>query len=652
MSNEGMQDLIGLINKLQESVTTAGVSLGSFNLPQIAVVGGQSDGKSSVLESFLGRDLLPRGNGIVTRRPLVLQLNPCLEDYAEFVHLPGQKFTDFNEVREEIMKETDRVAGKGKGISNEPMIIRVYSPNVLQLTLMDLPGLARVPVGEQPADIEERTRNMILEHINNENMLILAVTPANQDLAGTDALTLAARVDPKRERTIGVITKLDLMDDGTNAKDILENKVYPLKRGYVGVVNRSQRDIDSGKDIEEAQEDEREFFNSNPSYKHLAHRMGSRYLQMMLNKQLTEHIRQHLPKLRSDINKQNLIVKKQLEKMNAFEEATPEKKYQILIRLLQEFNEELKLELEGHSINVRGKHTTAGVKINRSFYNEIYELLNQVSYPDKHELAELIENLHGYRSPLYTSELSFDICVKDLIKNYEEPMLHSVDIISNIILSAISDCSQKFSDYHKLKETVCSILTDILSLKEKSTKDHLSAYIEAQCAFMNIKHPEFVRIPSEKEKGYIIDNGINSHDSGCENEIDERLMNDSASKSSVERSISGLIPAFGNSSAKGMLSREVNKDENVEVLIEMADRYLSIIDKTIRDIVPKYIIQFLVNATLDFCKVALIVDISQKKNWIQLMEESPEEVEKKKQLFCIYETTIKAMEILNQVSFL
>ncbi len=139
-----------------------GVSM-SLDLPQIAVVGGQSAGKSSVLENFVGRDFLPRGSGIVTRRPLVLQLiNSTMglfyyllvsiivfisnnvinnEEYGEFLHVRGKKFTVFDEIRKEIEEETDRTTGSNKGISSVPINLRIYSPYVLNLTLIDLPGM-------------------------------------------------------------------------------------------------------------------------------------------------------------------------------------------------------------------------------------------------------------------------------------------------------------------------------------------------------------------------------------------------------------------------------------------------------------------------------------------------------------------------------
>lgn len=196
MGNRGMEELIPLVNKLQDAFSSIGQSC-HLDLPQIAVVGGQSAGKSSVLENFVGRDFLPRGSGIVTRRPLILQLIFSKTEYAEFLHCKSKKFTDFDEVRQEIEAETDRVTGTNKGISPVPINLRVYSPHVLNLTLIDLPGITKVPVGDQPPDIEYQIKDMILQFISRESSLILAVTPANMDLANSDALKLAKEVDPQ-----------------------------------------------------------------------------------------------------------------------------------------------------------------------------------------------------------------------------------------------------------------------------------------------------------------------------------------------------------------------------------------------------------------------------------------------------------------------
>ncbi|CDQ94248.1 unnamed protein product [Oncorhynchus mykiss] len=202
-----METLIPIINRLQEVFLTVGAEI--IQLPQIVVVGSQSSGKSSVLESLVGRDFLPRGLGIVTRRPLVLQLvnvPPLAErrlqengikadEWGTFLHSKNQIFTDFLEIRKEIEEETERSSGGNKGISPEPIYLKIFSPHVLNLTLVDLPGITKVPVGDQPEDIEAQVQEMILSFISNPNSLILSVSPANSDLATSDALKLAREVD-------------------------------------------------------------------------------------------------------------------------------------------------------------------------------------------------------------------------------------------------------------------------------------------------------------------------------------------------------------------------------------------------------------------------------------------------------------------------
>jgi dynamin 1-like protein len=198
-----MEQLIPIASKLQDVLGALGQTT-NLDLPQIVVVGGQSSGKSSVLESLVGRSFLPRGNGIVTRRPLILQLYNTSENYeegkeeggeewGEFLHLPDQKIHDFRQIRKEIVAETDRLTGRNKGIDSTPIRLKVYSPHVLALTLVDLPGIAKVPVGDQPLDIEKQIHAMCLDYVSNPNAIILAVTAANQDLANSDGASIDSR---------------------------------------------------------------------------------------------------------------------------------------------------------------------------------------------------------------------------------------------------------------------------------------------------------------------------------------------------------------------------------------------------------------------------------------------------------------------------
>ncbi|GJN27869.1 hypothetical protein PR202_gb15925 [Eleusine coracana subsp. coracana] len=210
-----------------------------------------------------------------------------------------------------IQLETDKEAGDNKGVSEKQIRLKIFSPNVLDITLVDLPGIIRVPVGDQPSDIESRIRTMIMQYIKHPSCIILAVSPANADLANSDALQLARLADPDGSRTIGVITKLDIMDRGTDARNFLLGNVIPLKLGYVGVVNRSQEDINFNRSVKDALAFEEKFFSTLPAYQGLSHCCGVPQLAKKLNTILLKHITKMLPGLKARINTQLVAVAKE-----------------------------------------------------------------------------------------------------------------------------------------------------------------------------------------------------------------------------------------------------------------------------------------------------------------------------------------------------
>ncbi|XP_073693919.1 dynamin-2 isoform X5 [Garra rufa] len=518
MGNRGMEELIPLINKLQDAFSSIGQSC-NLDLPQIAVVGGQSAGKSSVLENFVGRDFLPRGSGIVTRRPLILQLVNNKAEYAEFLHCKGRKFVDFDEVRQEIEAETDRITGSNKGISPIPINLRVYSPHVLNLTLIDLPGMTKVAVGDQPADIEHQIRDMIMQFITRESCLILAVTPANMDLANSDALKVAKEVDPQGLRTIGVITKLDLMDEGTDARDILENKLLPLRRGYIGVVNRSQKDIDGRKDIRAALAAERKFFLSHPSYRHMAERMGTPHLQKALNQQLTNHIRDTLPGLRSKLQSQLLSLEKEVEEYKNFRPDDPTRKTKALLQMVQQFGVDFEKCIEGSGDQVDTAELSGGARINRIFHERFPFELVKIVFDEKElrrEISHAIKNVHGVRTGLFTPDLAFEAIVKKQIIKLKEPCLKCIDLVIQELINTVRQCTNKLGSYPRLREETERIVTTYVREREGKTKDQVLLLIDTELSYINTNHEDFIGFAN----------------------LDFRRMDD------------GTIPGFGNNSAQ------------------------------------------------------------------------------------------------------
>ena len=152
-----------------------------------------------------------------------------MEEWAKFLHTKNKVYTDFAEVRKEIELETERMTGRNKRICPKPITLKIYSTKVVNLTVIDLPGMTKVPVGDQPEDIEIQIRDLITKYIENPKSIILAVTAANTDFATSEALKLAREVDSEGVRTLAVLTKLDLMDAGTDAMDVLQGLVIPVK---------------------------------------------------------------------------------------------------------------------------------------------------------------------------------------------------------------------------------------------------------------------------------------------------------------------------------------------------------------------------------------------------------------------------------------
>ncbi|KAG1449100.1 hypothetical protein G6F56_008749 [Rhizopus delemar] len=457
--------LIKTVNKLQDAFTTVGVQ-NPVDLPQIAVIGSQSSGKSSVLENIVGRDFLPRGTGIVTRRPLVLQLinrpvksteNADQQEWGEFLHLPGQKFFDFDKIRQEIVKDTELKTGKNLGISPQPINLRIFSPNVLTLTLVDLPGLTKVPVGDQPKDIEKRIRDMLTKFITKPNAIILAVTGANTDLANSDGLKLAREVDPEGLRTIGVLTKVDLMDQGTDVIDILAGRVIPLRLGYVPVVNRGQRDIENKKSIQRALDDERDFFENHSAYKSKAQYCGTPFLARKLNTILMHHIRNTLPEIKGKI--QSALVKYQQEMLilgDPMEDQAADRANMVL-NIITEFCTEFRTIIDGTSGDLTSFELSGGARISFVFH-ELYsngvksiDPLDQIKDAD---IRTILYNSSGSSPALFVATTAFELIIKQQIKRLEEPSVKCINMVYDELVRILSQLLTKqfFKRFPSLKE--------------------------------------------------------------------------------------------------------------------------------------------------------------------------------------------------------
>ncbi|XP_065879071.1 phragmoplastin DRP1E-like [Euphorbia lathyris] len=505
-----MDTLIGLVNRIQRACTILGDYGGDSGaaslptlweaLPSVAVVGGQSSGKSSVLESIVGRDFLPRGSGIVTRRPLVLQLNKIesgLQEYAEFLHLPKRRFTDFSMVRKEIQDETDKVTGKSKQISPVPIHLSIYSSNVVNLTLIDLPGLTKVAVEGQPESIVKDIENMVHSYVEKPNCLILAITPANQDIATSDAIKLAREADPTGERTYGVLTKLDLMDKGTNALEILEGRAYPLQHPWVGVVNRSQADIHENVDMVSARQQENEFFATNPDYRHLASRMGSGYLAKLLSKHLESVIKARIPGIISLVSRSIDELEAEVDHLGRPVAIDAGAQLYTILELCRAFDRVFKEHLDG------GR--PGGDRIYGVFDYQLPSALRKLPL-DRHlsmqNIKKAVSEADGYQPHLIAPEQAYRRLIDGAISYFRGPAEASVDavhfILKELVRRSIGE-TEELKRFPTLKAEIACAANDALERFREESKKTILRLVDMESSYLTVDF--FRKLPMDMDKG-------------------------------------------------------------------------------------------------------------------------------------------------------
>lgn len=660
--------LIPLVNRLQEAFAITGTTL---DLPQIVVVGSQSSGKSSVLENLVGKDFLPRGSGIVTRRPLVLQLQQVEgnEEWGEFTHTP-EKFKDFSKIREEIERETNRLTGKNKGVSPEPIILRIYSPKVVPLTLVDTPGIARVAVGDQPTNIEEQIKAMVLQFIKPSNSIILAVSPANQDLATSDALKLAREVDPEGKRTVGVLIKLDLMDEGTNALEVLENRAFPLRLGFVGVVSRSQKDIQTNKEISKMLNDEQQFFKKHPVYKSIADRSGTRFLGQKLNKVLTEHIEDTLPQLKSSVLTEIKKVKEELELWGGSTHETPQPKDQgwLLLQMLNAFAVDFRDALKGQLPTLNTGELNGGARIgyifNESFGRYLHSLDPTTSLTTSQYLTAL-RNASGAKDSIFIPQTAFENLIKQQIERMREPSLQAAELVLNELLRILTQLETKdMIRFPTLRDRVVEVCGSVLRKCLYPTNDMINNIINCELAYINTSHPDFVNGFLNKQPGDLSSATIGEEPPQPKPQKEAPKQSSGGFFSSIFGSKSQPAPEKPPSPAPSRQRPEfkleeppsdirirdghitANEQRQISLIKALLRSYFEIVSKGVHDSVVKAIWHFLVDRAQTELHRSLVAELYKPELLENLLQEPQSVVSRREELLKQLHALRKAKKIL------
>lgn len=671
-----MDRFLATLNKLQDVFTTAGVSTKEIDLPQIVVVGSQSTGKSSVLENIAKQNFLPRGMGIVTRRPLVLQMiqvpskkvisGKACDTWAQFLHKGDTLYTSMSAIQQEIIDDTNRVCGMNKGIKDDPIHLKLYSTKIPSLTLVDLPGLTKIPVGDQPRDIDQKIERQVRSFIVKENSIILAVSAGNVDIANSDSLKLAKEVDPTGSRTIAVITKCDLMENNEESNALLNGTSVDVKLGLIGVINRNNKQLSEKTPIDKILAIEEDYFLSN--YPGIADRMGTEYLTSQLCDILISHLKKCLPILAEKIAAQQ-VHHREILKDVGHEPTDPN---QAMIMLLSGFTESLSKSIEGkytytvmrpdpkarsrgtrNSLTKTGNEvelipetTSVGAELFTVFQEECTRRLSMIP-ADRNlsNLKKVIRKTSGVQPALFIPDGVFNTLILKQLDMFDQPAEHAVTKAHQCIAEAIDHVAAKaMAKYPKLEVEVVNIAKEFLSKQSLQAKEFVAEYLQIEKSYINTNHPEFV-------ERYQVAAAL-----FAEPEQDPKKQSQQAA---TQSNFTYHQPAVKENPLDKLMTKylygedvtsEERANKEAELMEKLLIHYFCIVRAHLVDMIPKIVMKYFVRKLCSELNSILIKSLYTEEKITELVQESDRVVRKRKASSKMMKVLLEAEKLVTDIA--
>ena len=508
-----------------------------------------------------------------------------------------------------ILELTNKVCKNNKNIVDKPIILNIYSQTCPDLTIIDLPGITRVAVGDQPDNIEEITKNIAKRYIEDPLTIILCVIADNTDIATSDGLKLAKEINKVGNRTLGVLTKLDIMDAGTDVSRILLNKEIELKLGYIGVINRSKKDLDCNLPVEESLEKEKKFFKTHHIYKIMTSEyFGANNLINKLSKIYFNIIKESMPKIINSINDRVVAVEEELEELGHPIPTEFSSKVSFLISLINEYCEMLKNCLNGkYNQKMSFLEGEGGFKIRKYFEKLLIEFTKDYeatsNYTDEF-IKETIIIHEGYRLQGFPNIEAFIYLIRPQIEQLKNPIYSSFEnIFQYLNFLSRKILAKEFSNFPKLLINISDLVNNFINEKKNKTKYLIDSIVNM-------------------ENNYFFTN-------------DEDYCN-------VEKK----IYEQNNKVYKSYGYYTVDYIDKIGEIKDRINTYFKSVVKELRNIIPKIIGNFIVKEIEDNLQISLQNKIYESKEIVNSFEESESISQRRKQLTDIIEVMKKAQNII------
>ena len=588
-----------------------------IKFPRICAIGSPWTGKSSVLQSILGLDFLPCGDGIVTRRPIEIKLNHTNygEPWAVFEERVTKKFTDFNKVRETIETLTDEVCRDWRYIVDRPIILNVYSQIYPDITFVDLPGINHIPIGYSPKNSEMIPHYIARRYTEDPLTIILCVIAANSDIYTSDGLRVAKEIDTTGSRTIGVLTKLDIMDAGTDARKELLNQGVPLKLGYVGVKNRKKQDLINKLSLSETLKKEKEFFESQKAYKCVpSDHLGTDALIHKLTKLYFKMISQDIQRIIKSINDKIKQAEEELHSLGSDLSTNDEGKMTLLWNMIKEYCDLFRNILHGKYNNkLQFLEGEGGYKI-----NILYKKLLEEYTGDYMATAEYTDDYINYAltvhegdsMPGFPSLHAFIYLLRPHLEKLKEPIEECFsDVFEYLEFLSKKILEKVFTKFPQAINDINDLISNYLIEEKDKAKYLLDSIVDMEINYFFTNDYEYL-------------NNFSTFTSKSQNQINNANMSNNIQGLNDKKQINDIKPQMQMSNKKIFIKEIRNR----------IDAYFKITVRHLRESVPKVIGKFLVKEIKDNLQVKLYSKLYNYRQVTDSLIENENSSERKKEL--------------------
>ena len=502
--------------------------------------------------------------------------------------------------------------------------IKTLKINRPDLTLVDLPGITRVPVGDQPDNIEEITKNMAIRYIDDPLTIILCVIAANVDIATSDGLKLAKQIDVSGSRTLGVLTKLDIMDAGTDARKALMNEEIELKLGYVGVKNRSKQDLINKLSMAETSKKEKEFFKSHPVYKNLpSGHLGTDVLINKLTKIYFRIIRENLPRIIKAINDRVKTAEEELASLGQPMPIDDAGKMSLLWNMINEYCDLFRNVLQGkyNNKNINFLEGEGGFKI-KILYKKLLEDFTgdykaTARYTDENINYAL--TIHeGDSIPGFPSVDAFIYLLRPQLEKLRDPIeecfqevFQYIDFLSGKILEKV------FARFPQAINDMTDLISAYLFEERDKTKYLLDSIVDMEINYLFTNDYDYLNnfttfIPKSNQiQNKDINNNINNNEIKPEIKIEPKTV-------------------------------FINEIRN------RIEAYFKLIVRNLRDSVPKIIGKYLVKELEENMQIKLYNKLYNAKEMTDLLNDPESIAERRKELNDMIKVMKNAQKIIRR----